>query len=371
MAGEAGTAADILNEPATLVVNRDEAPAPPTDAAQLDAAAEIARLVGNAPYELDFYQVLRRLECARPSLPRLGYAQRADHEPVRFGQIPSLAFAPSTVAAFKPGKPGRPGRLLVSFIGLLGPNGPLPHHITEYVRDRERNSADPTLARFLDIFHHRVIALFYRAWGAAQRTVSHQRPADDRFAAWIASLIGLGEGTLRGRDAVNDLAKLYFAGRLAGQTRPPEGLAGILEAYFGVAVRLEEFVGQWLALDVDRRLRLGRSRATGTLGQTSVIGATIWDRQQKYRLVAGPMDFESYQRFLPGGTWLPQALAWCRTYAGDELAFELRLILRAASIPQTRLGKQGRLGWSTWMNTKPPARDAGDLILKPATPRAA
>lgn len=363
MAGEAGTAADILNEgPATLVVSREGAPevAPPAD-----PHAEVARLVGAAPYELDFFQVLRRLECARPELPRLGFATRADHEPVRFGQVPSLAFAPATVAGFKAGKPGRPGRLLVSFIGLLGPNGPLPHHITEYVRDREKNSADPTLARFLDIFHHRIIALFYRAWASAERTVSHQRPADDRFAVYIASLFGLGEPSLRGRDAVNDLAKLHFSGRLACQTRPPEGLARLLAAYFPVAFRMEEFVGQWLPLDVDRRLRLGDSRATGTLGRTSVIGASIWDRQQKYRLVAGPMDFDSYQRFLPGGTWLPQVVTWCRTYAGDELAFELRLILRAESIPQTRLGKQGRLGWSTWMNTKPPTRDAGDLILKP------
>src|SRR3546814_13244173 len=37
------------------------------------------------------------------------------------------------------------------FFGLGGPNGPLPLHITEYVRERQRNNADSTSKRFLEI----------------------------------------------------------------------------------------------------------------------------------------------------------------------------------------------------------------------------
>ncbi|MEX2219534.1 MAG: type VI secretion system baseplate subunit TssG [Phycisphaerales bacterium] len=334
-------------------------------AGEAGAAPDVLADLAAAPYEFDFFQALRRLECARPDLPRLGHALRADHESIRFGQSPSLAFAPATIAAFKTSASGAPPRLLVSFLGLLGPNGPMPHHVTEYVRDRELNNADPTLARFFDVFNHRVIALFYRAWAGAQQAVSHQRPGDDRFAEFVASLLGLGMPSLRRRDAVPDLAKLHYAGRLACHTRPPEGLIALIADYFGVPATLEEFVGQWLWLDEPRRLRLGESRETGALGRTAVVGARVWDRGQKFRLRLGPMVFDAYQSFLPGGAWLPHLAAWIRTYIGDEFTVELRLVLAAGAVPRTLLGKQGRLGYFTWLSTRAATRDAEDLTLTP------
>jgi predicted component of type VI protein secretion system len=46
-----------------------------------------------------------------------------------------MIFAPAELAAWWPAS-GRPARLLVYFFGLLGPNGPLPLHLTEYARER-------------------------------------------------------------------------------------------------------------------------------------------------------------------------------------------------------------------------------------------
>jgi type VI secretion system protein ImpH len=332
----------------------------------------IARLAEEAT-ATDFFRAIRLVDAAFATMPRAGSAQRAVDEPVRLGQEPSLAFAPSTLARCivpepREGPPNgfapRP-RLLVHFLGLLGPNGPMPLHITEYVRDRARNADDPTLARFLDIFHHRILALFYRAWAASQQAVSYDRPAEDRFGFYVASLFGLGPEAMRQRDQAPDLAKLHYAGRLSCQTRNPEGLASLLSDFFGVPVALEEFVGQWQDLEEPRRLRLGHSRATGVLGATSIVGARIWDRNQKFRLRLGPMDFESYSRFLPVGRSLSRLAAWVRNYIGDELDFDVRLVLAQASVPQTRLGQQGRLGWSTWISAKPLGRDADDLVLRP------
>lgn len=336
------------------------------------AAPDFLSDLARVPYEFDFFQALRRLECAHAELPRMGHAVRADQEPVRLGQQPSLAFAPATIAEFRPGREGHPPRLLVSFLGLLGPQGPMPLHVTEYVRDREINNADPTLARFLDIFNHRVLTLFFRAWAGAQQTVSHERPREDRFAEYVASLVGLGMGPMRGRDTAPDLAKLHYSGRFACQSRPPEGLSRMLSDFFGVPVTLEEFVGRWLPLDEPRRLRLGESPATGALGRTAVVGANVWDRQQKFRLRIGPIDFDAYERFLPAkargtfGGWLGQLISLVRLYVGDELAFDLRLVLRAQSVPRAQLGRLGRLGWSTWTSTHQPPADASDLVLSPS-----
>ena len=76
---------------------------------------------------------------------------------------------------------GDPAKLPVNFLGLFGPNGPMPVHITEYARERQLNAHDPTLVGFLDLFHHRILSLFYRAWAVNQKAADLDRPKDARF----------------------------------------------------------------------------------------------------------------------------------------------------------------------------------------------
>ena len=161
-------------------------PALGREADTVDFFAELAR----TPYRLDFYQTLRRLECLYGHKPRWGRALRPVDEPVRLGQDPDLAFAPSALSSFESADGAIP-RLQVRLFGLFGPNGPLPMHLTEYARERLRHHADGTLCRFLDIFHHRFIALFYRAWAQAQPHVNYDRPKDDRFATYVGAFLGI------------------------------------------------------------------------------------------------------------------------------------------------------------------------------------
>src|SRR3954447_9793819 len=93
-----------------------------------------------APYDFDFHAALRRLESLFRERPRFGQAMRPSDEPVRLGQEPSTTFAPSALKSFTPHTDDGPGRLIVSFFGMFGPRGPLPLHITEYARDRQRNA---------------------------------------------------------------------------------------------------------------------------------------------------------------------------------------------------------------------------------------
>ena len=170
------------------------------------------------PYKFNFYQALRQIECKHPDAPRLGQSLKPVDDPVRLAQQPSMAFAPSTIASFESAEAGRPPRLETFFFGLFGPNGPMPLHFTEYARDRLHNADDPTLCRFSDIFHHRMLSLFYRAWADAQPTVSYDRPHEDRFSHYVGATMGLGMPSLRRRDEMPDNAKLYHAGILSNQT---------------------------------------------------------------------------------------------------------------------------------------------------------
>lgn len=332
---------------------------------QATHSLEWLRALREEPYKFGFFQTLRRLECIYAAQPRFGKATRVSDDPIRLGQQPSMAFAPATFAEYAPGKAGCPARLLVYFLGLFGPNGPLPLHLTDYARDRMRNADDPTLARFADIFHHRMLHLFYRAWADAQPTVNHDRPGQDRFFTYLGSLFGLGMEQLQGRDALPDHAKLYYAGQFVGQTRSASGLCDLLKDYFGLTVSIEEFVGQWLTLPSDSHWRLGESPDTGSLGQTIIMGERVWECQQKFRIRFGPMGIQDYERLLPGGASLERLVALIRMYVGDAVNWDVNLILNKAEIPPLQLGGGARLGWTTWLTDKAANEDAGDLYLEP------
>jgi type VI secretion system protein ImpH len=322
------------------------------------------------PHRFGFYQALRRLECEYPAQPRLGRANRTGQEVIRLGQDPSLVFAPASLASFRRNGRLATPRLGVHLFGLLGPNGPMPLHLSEVVHERLHNENDTTLADFLDLFHHRLLSLFYRTWAENQPTVSFDRPLQDRFGDYLGSLFGIGSPNLRQRDAMPDLAKLHFAGRFTCQTRHAEGLESMLQEFFQLPVRIEEFVGAWLELPADSRCLLDSSCAVNSLGVTALLGAKVWQPQQRFRIVLGPLGIADYLRMLPGGKSLHRLKAVVRNYLGDELEWELQLILRQQEIPRPRLDGKTHLGWTSWLSQEPLGRDGDDLHLHPCELRS-
>lgn len=316
-------------------------------------------------YLYDFFQVVRRLECHHTSKPRVGEAAGLSGETVRFSQEPSVAFAPSTLSSFRAGAGETSSELSVLFFGLFGPNGPLPLHLTEYARDRLRHYDDPTFAAFCDLFHHRLLSLFYKSWAVSRATVSFDRPDDDRFSLYVGALFGLGLETVQDRDDFDDRSKRHFAGLLGCPSRHAEGLAGIVEEFFEVPTRIEEFVGERVELMEDSLCRLGGPPETCTLGVNAFVGSQVWDSQHKFRVVVGPLHRETFLRFLPGEPTLAQLEAVIRNYIGEELAWDLRLILCGDEVPQACLGETSRLGMSSWSGPLEGEASA-ELIIEPS-----
>ena len=185
------------------------------------------------PYAFNFYAATRLLQSHFRSRARIGYSSSVEEDPVRFAQSPALDFAPATLEAFQQKDPARPPVIYCRHLGLFGPNGPLPLCLTEFARDRILHYGDPTFAAFCNIFHHRLISFFFRAWADAQKTVDFDRPEDEHWSQYIRTLVGLGQAGLHDRDSVPDHAKLYYAGRLVQQNRNAEGLAAIIQDFFG------------------------------------------------------------------------------------------------------------------------------------------
>ncbi|WP_046115841.1 type VI secretion system baseplate subunit TssG [Aquincola tertiaricarbonis] len=334
------------------------------------SAEQLLQALAAEPWRYDFFHALRLVEAAHPRAPRLGTARRPQDEPVRLGQSPDLSFAPATLHAVRPRTGSRPPRIDVRFLGLFGPNGPLPLHLTEYARERELHHGDETFARFADLFHHRVLLLFYRAWAQAQPAVGMDRPDEDRFAAFVGSLIGIGSPAMRRRDAVHDHVKLHFAGVFTRQSRSAEGLAALLGGMLRRPVQVEQFAGAWMPLQPAERSRLGTRRSgarrntSAKLGAGAVLGAMVWDRQHHFLVHIGPLDHAAFAALLPGGRVLPAVVALVRQYVGDEFGWGLRLGLQAEQIQPARLGRHGRLGWDSWLR-QPGRTGIAPLRLQP------
>ena len=332
--------------------------------------------VAAAPHRHDFFQVMRAVDAHHADKPRLGTARRPVDEAVRLGQAVELAFASSALSDVNlQDRSGKP-RIEVRFFGLFGPNGPLPLHMTGYVRERQKpwrrdRSGDETFARFADMFHHRLLLLFYRAWAQAQPTASLDRPGEDRFADYVGSMIGVGGPAWRGRDAAPDHARLAFAGLLSRQVRNADGLAHLLSGYLGLDVRVEQFVGRWMPLPAAERSRIGRRAAsrrmsTSQLGVSAVLGQAVFDRQHHVRVHIGPLTLTAFESLLPVGTALPAVQALLKQYIGLELGWDLRLELNKPEVPASRPGVYGRLGWTTWLG-KPLGAQPAALNLIPKT----
>lgn len=353
MAGNSGPTPDHLTK----------APRGPNATAPLPR--DVFEALEQKPFSFDFFRAVRLLQAQFAHLPRVGYSLSPAKDPVRFAQSPSLAFAPSTLEALTRNPASAAPKLFVRHFGLLGPNGPLPLHLTEYAYDRQIQAGDRTIAGFLNIFHHRLVSFFFRAWADSQKTVDLDRPRDQRFAVFLGSFFGMGTDSMQERDEVQDWAKLYFAGRLSNQTRHAEGLESILREYFEIKTELQTFVGRWMDLPADSLCQLGASPETGRLGLTTIVGSRIWEAQLNFRIRMGPMSLADFKRLLPSGVAFKRLKRWVLNYCGEHFFWDAQLVLLAGEVPETCLGQSGQLGWTTWLKTKPFTRDAEDLILNP------
>ncbi|MCP1673928.1 type VI secretion system protein ImpH [Natronocella acetinitrilica] len=316
--------------------------------------------LSRAPERYTLFAALRLLEALSPDRPRLGRSRRPADDVVRLAQLPSLRFAPGELARVDDGPTPR---LHGEGFGLLGPNGPLPLHLTEYADERRRLHQDPGFADFLNLFHHRLASLFYRAWADAAPAVEADR-ADNRFFWYLGSLAGLGTPGLQGRDTLGDRAKLHRVGRLASQTRSQEGLEDMLEDHFGMPVTIESFLPQWLDIPPEDRLRLGRTTQVGRLGRDANLGRRSWQCQFSFRVILRDVSRQQYESLMPGQPGLTQLGDLVRAYIGDELRWDLELHLRPREAEPLRLSRGRRLGLTTWLGRG--ARDSARATIRDA-----
>lgn len=317
------------------------------------------------PKAVDFFHAVRVLQRYHAKSPRVGRAHLPKDEPVRFGQTPSLAHPATLIDTFSPTAEGKPAKMKLLYHGLLGVNGPMPTNYTEYAMDRRHVHRDRTFEAFLDIFHHRMMSFLARAWADNNISVDLDRPEDSQFRRFVGSLIGQGQESLMGCDALSDNARLYFAGWLSRQARSPEGLGKILGEFFGTKAEVVPFRGRWLPIPLENRSQLVGSSSSGKLGESVIIGETVWDCCLSFRIKIGPLDFEHFHRLLPGRASFDRLCSWVKSYVGEEFFWDVLFEVKSAGIPAIQLGTTAQLGYNTWLSAGPPAGAHREVVFEP------
>jgi type VI secretion system protein ImpH len=312
------------------------------------------------PHRFTLFAALRLLEQAYAGEPRLGQSRRSADDKVRLQQPPHLAFAPSDVIGLTHAERRRPVLEQYSY-GVFGPNGALPLHLTEYAFERRQQFNDPTLSDFVNLFQHRLIGLFYRAWADADPATNFDRPESDRIRGYVGALIGLGEPAAQGRDHVRDYAKLARAGHYGPHARSAGGLETVLAGYFNRRIAIRQFVGEWLEIPSAVRCRLGERGATTSLGIGASLGASCWQVQHKFEIIVGPLALPEFLDFLPGGGALAALYDLVRLYTSDEWSWRVRLLLKAEEVPSAVLDGSSRLGWTSWTGGR--RATANDVVI--------
>jgi type VI secretion system protein ImpH len=302
------------------------------------------------PWRYGFLALMRRIN-ANPATDPVGAALLPQAETFRIGQKPSLIFAPSEIAEAR--LEGNRLHIRLHSLGMLGPNGPLPIHVTEIARDREVFRGDTALSNFLDIFHHRSLSLLYRAWASAQATASLDRSDHDRFSFYIGCLSG-GAPRLNRTVALPSHARLALGAHLVHEARNPDALARAAAHYFGVHARIEEWSLHWTVLPPQLRCRMGQEHMSASLGGGAVLGEQVPGKMHRFSLMLGPLDIETYHSFTPRGANLLRLVALVRAYMSLEYEWMLELQIRPQAATPARLGDYQQLGWSGWLGESPP-----------------
>jgi type VI secretion system protein ImpH len=227
------------------------------------------------------------------------------------------------------------------------------------------------MAAFFDLFNHRLLSLFYRAWEKHRFPALYQlactRKQTDNLTQYLFDIIGMGTVGLRGRMAVADYALLRYAGLLQQRPACVVSLRGMLRDHFGLPVKIEEFVGAWHRLRPEDQADLESSAMNNCLGLGAIAGDAVWDAQAKFRVQLGPLNIDDFQHFLPGTVGVRELRDLTKFYVGGVLEFDLQLLLEREEVPWCCLGDESpagpRLGWCAWLKTGPFGKDADDAVF--------
>jgi type VI secretion system protein ImpH len=308
----------------------------------------------------EFFQTVRLiLAVARQGV---GDDTRVADEPVRFFVADGMRHPDTEIVALDRPGPDDPVAMRVGFIGLTGPMGVLPDHYSDLVVARRR-ARDEAMGRFLDLFNHRTIALFYRAWSKYRLPVRFEEDGgalNDPFSRTLAALAGIAK-------MGDDPRILAAAGPLSRRVRSAGALRRMVAAMFAMPIEVIELAPRWIRIGEDEQTRLASAAdphgAFAQLGVSAVVGASTCDVAGRFRLRVGPLDGATFRSFFEREGVRRRLVEAVRFAVGPSVDFDIQLVLHRDAVTRPRLGETTMVSRDGWMIAAAAAHDRDEAVI--------
>jgi len=305
----------------------------------------------NHPGRFNFFQAVRLI-------------RKGNTDDIHFQSSANLKFAVSDIARIEKDKGQKKSiiKIMVNFMSVLAPIGILPMHYTETIMKQIRNN-NPGWWQFINIFQHRAIALFYKAWEKNCIAVSYEQAVankeTDSYSKLLKSLVG--DDVAKMGEAIKQ-AKLHYLAHFAKRQRSASSLSQLLSDYFATPIEILPIQGKWLVLNKNEQTALSLNH--NRLGVDCVAGASIFHCQHKFRLLIGPVKCAQIQAFLPGSAIYKDLCQLICEFVGMHYQFDMQLQVDSETISPWQMSQSNsQLGWNLWLGNRPMQDFSKDIII--------
>jgi type VI secretion system protein ImpH len=303
-----------------------------------------------------FFQAVQLLHRLMPGKVAVGELGPPAAEPVHFLHDPRLIFHAREIAsvhmrALEDG--GVRAEMTTTFLGLFGASSPLGTVFAEEVLRAEAED-ETSLRAFYDLLDHRLISLYYRSLKKHRFSAAFSAGSSDAFTGRMMTFVGVDVRGVAPSRGLPPFELLAMAPLLAMRSRSARTMKLIVERILpGLSVEIEQFVLRRVRIREDDRCVLGRSN--NVLSANLAIGSSVADRTSRFRVVIGPVDYETYSSLMPGGDRHEVLRHVILQFAPAHLEPELEVVLTTEHLPRFQLGRErgGRLGATTRLPTPP------------------
>jgi type VI secretion system protein ImpH len=299
-----------------------------------------------------FFRLMYMLERVYADSPSIGQLGPVSAEKVRLRPDTGLVFHSSDVMDLErhkyPDDVTR-SRVTVTFMGLYGTVSPLPPHFPESIALSDYQGGPQPVREMLDVFHHRLLGLVYRAWTKYRFAMTYRSKGQDSFTRRMFCAVGI-DGYRDGELPLHRFLYLRYAPMLATKSRSARELEVVLQDMYGkMGVQIEQFVGHWTLIEKPNRNKLGIMNHQ--LGESLTIGRYVYDGTGRFTIVLGPLGYDDYLSFLPGGHRRPQLRGIVSTFTRGQHDVMLELHVKTDAAPRFQLGspRSATLKRTAWL----------------------
>lgn len=199
--------------------------------------------------------------------------------------------------------------LYTNIQGIAGIEGILPDcYVEEYIT--YNRASKKAVSDFFDIFNDRILSLRYKFMKRHDLSALSIPIEKSVIGNIIFSLSGFGfeeKHEKFSNSLIPEQFKISCQNLFWKYTRSSDGLKVMLSSFFDIPVKIKQFSGGFIEADKSFQTAIGTGgKRFNKLGDSSILGNKVWNEAKGIDIIVGPLNFDTYTKFLPKKSGLDQ-----------------------------------------------------------------